>query len=118
VQAVVPGNFAVYDPGDAGRPPRRVAAFSMMPRPDECQLDRVPVEQIEALLGPGSVLPVGRTASLRERLQDRWAQPLELAPGLLLALLFVMAVESLLANKFYRRPAGEGDAAAGTRLAA
>ena len=84
----------------------------MNPRPDECQLDRVPAEQIEALLGEGSVLPVGRGASLRDRLQQRWAQPLELAPWLLIALLLFLAVEGLLANRFYRQGANDRLAAA------
>jgi hypothetical protein len=106
VNTANPGNFQVLA-GDAGRGARRVAAFSLNPRPDEYQLDRVPAEQIEALLGEGSVLPVGRTASLRDRLQERWAQPLDLAPWLLVALLLFLAVESLLANRFYRRPAAE-----------
>jgi hypothetical protein len=105
VNATVPGNFSVLavDEGRAAR----LAAFSLNPRPDEYQLDRVPAEQIEALLGEGSVLPIGRTTSLRDRLQERWAQPVELAPWLLIALLLFLAVESLLANRFYRRPAGE-----------
>jgi hypothetical protein len=79
----------------------------MNPDPGESQLERVPVEQIEALLGPNSVLPVGRRISLRERLQDRWKLPLELAPSLLLLLLLVLAVENLLANKFYKKPKEE-----------
>jgi len=108
-QATTPGNFMVLAVSpDNQRAVQRIAAFSMSPRPDEYRLDRVPVEQIEALLGPGSVLPVGRTASLRDRLQERWAQPLELAPWLLIALLLFLAFESLLANRFYRQPVGEG----------
>jgi hypothetical protein len=106
VNATVPGNFSVLD-AEPGRPAQRLAAFSLNPRPDEYQLDRVPAEQIEALLGEGSVLPIGRTTTLRDRLQERWAQPVELAPWLLIALLLLLAVESLLANRFYRRPAGE-----------
>jgi hypothetical protein len=102
-----PGNFSVLAL-DEGRA-QRLAAFSMNPRADECQLDRVPAEQIEALLGEGSVLPIGRTTSLRDRLHERWSQPLELAPWLLIALLLFLAVESLLANRFYRHPAGESE---------
>ncbi len=106
-QATSPGNFVMLAVDDNHA--KRVAAFSMNPRPDEYRLDRVPVEQIEALLGPESVLPVGRNASLRDRLQERWAPPLELTPWLLIALLLSLAVESLLANRFYRRPAGEAE---------
>jgi hypothetical protein len=104
VNATTPGNFTVLA---MERGAQRLAAFSLNTRPDECRLDRVPLEQIEALLGPGSVLPIGRTVSLRDRLQERWAQPLELAPWLLIVLLLFLAIESLLANRFYRRPAAE-----------
>jgi hypothetical protein len=65
----------------------------------------VPVEQIEALLGEGSVVPIGRNTSLRDRLQERGGRPLELMPWLLIALLLFLAVEALLANRFYRQPA-------------
>jgi hypothetical protein len=110
-QAVVPGNYALLD-GQG----QRLTAFSMNPRPEECQLDRVPVEPIEALLGPESVLPMGRSVSLRERLQEHWAQPLEVAPSLLLVLLLVLALENLLANKFYKRPKEQTEQAVPTRV--
>ncbi len=104
-RATSPGNFLVLAVPDDQQGVQRVAAFSMNPRPDEYRLDRVPVEQIEALLGAGSVLPVGRAASLRDRLQERGGRPLELMPWLLIALLVFLALESLLANRFYRQPA-------------
>ena len=106
-RATTPGNFQVLALPDEHGPPQRLAAFSMNPRPDEHDLERVPVEQIETLLGEGSVLPVGRTASLRERLDARWPQPFDLVPWLLIALLLFMVVESLLANRFYRRTTEE-----------
>ncbi len=102
VQAASPGNFAVLD-GDG----KRLAAFSVASHPDESSLERVPAEQIESLLGPGSVLPVGRATSLRDVLQQRGAQPLELAPGLLVLLLIALAAECFLANRFYRRSSGD-----------
>ncbi|HEX5270427.1 MAG TPA: BatA and WFA domain-containing protein, partial [Gemmataceae bacterium] len=105
-QATTPGNFLVLAVPDQAQV-QKLAAFSMNPRPDEHVLDRVPVEQIEALLGPGSVLPVGRSANLRERLQERGGRPLELMPWLLVALLVFLALESLLANRFYRQPPAE-----------
>jgi hypothetical protein len=106
-QATTPGNFLVLAVPDDGQGVQKLAAFSLNPRPDEHILDRVPVEQIEALLGAGSVLPVGRNVSLRERLQERGGRPLELMPWLLIALLVFLALESLLANHFYRQPAPE-----------
>jgi hypothetical protein len=103
-QATTPGNFLVLAVPDEKQPVQKLAAFSMNPRPDEHILDRVPVEQIEAVLGPGSVLPVDRKANLRERLQEHGGRPLELMPWLLIALLLFLALEGLLANRFYRKP--------------
>jgi hypothetical protein len=99
--AVTPGNYTIL--ANDGRTPRRVVAFSIIPRPDEYLLDRVPVEQIEERLGKDSVLPLGRKVSLRERLERRWTPPLEWAPWLLMLLLLVLAIEPLVANRFYRR---------------
>jgi hypothetical protein len=103
-KAVVPGSYTVLD--NEGHV---IAGFSVNDRPEECLLTRDPerVQKIEAVLGPGSVLAVGHTASLRDALQRHWRQPVELLPWLMIALLLVLAFENLLANKFYRRPAGE-----------
>jgi hypothetical protein len=103
-QAVVPGNYTVYDGNH-----QVTAGFSVNDRPEECQLGRDPdsVKTIEALLGPNTVLAVGHTTSLRTALQGHWRQPVELFPWLMIALLLALALENLLANKFYRRPAGE-----------
>lgn len=105
-KAVKPGNYKVL--GD-GKP---TAAFSLNVPPDECQLNRVPAEQIEALFGPGSVLPLDQKATLHEALQSHFNQPVELLPWLMILVLLVLVVENLLANKFYRREPDEGEAAA------
>jgi hypothetical protein len=98
-QAVQPGLYKLTDPKN-----QTVAGFSINVRPEESQLvPRVPPEQIEALLGPGSVVTVEQGGNLRDALQGRWLQPLELFPWLMLALLLTLAVEGLLANKFYRQ---------------
>jgi hypothetical protein len=101
-QAVTPGNYTLLG-GDG----RRTASFSVNLPPDESLLSRVPPEQIEALFGPGAVLAVGHSINLQDALQGHWSQPLELGPGLLIALLFVLALENLLANRFYRRETPE-----------
>jgi hypothetical protein len=93
-----PGNFWVTD--DKGV---RIGDYSLNSRSEESLLEPVPVEQIEKILGPGSVVPVGHDRSLREALQGHWNQPLDLLPWLLIAVLLVLAVENLLANRFYRR---------------
>ncbi|HJT79399.1 MAG TPA: BatA domain-containing protein [Gemmataceae bacterium] len=103
-QAVAAGNYTVRD-GDN----KVVGGFSINVRPEECQLTRDPdtVKQIESLLGPNAVLPVGHAVSLHDALQHHWRQPVELLPWLMLAVLLALAFENLLANKFYRRPKGE-----------
>jgi hypothetical protein len=80
-----------------------VARFSVNLPPSESSLARLPEEQISALFGSESVLPVSRSGNLLDALRDHWNQPLELLPFLLVLILFILAVESLLANKFYRR---------------
>jgi hypothetical protein len=101
-QAIQPGNYVVLDPEG-----KRVAAFSLNVRPEESQLDRVPREDIEALLGSDSVLAVDRSVSLRDALAGHWLQPLEIFPWLMIFVLLVLAVENLLSNKFYRHRVGE-----------
>lgn len=96
-KAVAPGNFVLLA-GDKGR----VAAFSINQAAEESLLDKIPVEQIEAVLGAGSVLAVAPTTNLREALHGHWGQPLELLPWLLILVLLALAVENFLANRFYR----------------
>jgi hypothetical protein len=98
-QAVLPGNYLVYDPDTN----KTIAAFSLNVGAEESQLDRVPVEEIESLMGAGSVLTLDRRDSLSTALQGHWLQPVELFPWLMIFVLLFLAVENLLANKFYRR---------------
>ena len=58
---------------------------------------------MEALFGNGTIVTAERGANLRELLKGQWSEPLELFPYLMVLLLFVLALENLLANKFYRR---------------
>src|SRR5262249_16911764 len=94
---VAPGVFVVKDSHN-----NRTAQFSVNVSPEESQLSRVPAEKVEALFGEGSVLPVEKRTNLRDALQNRWGQPVELLPWLMILVLLVLAVENLLANKFYR----------------
>jgi hypothetical protein len=105
-QAVTPGNFTLVGGDD-----RRAANFSVNVAAEECQLERVPVEPIEALLGAGAVLPVGYSTDLREALHGQWGQPVELLSWLLILVLVALAVENLLANRFYRSEPPVGEAA-------
>ena len=47
---------------------------------------------------------LGRQGSLHDALQAYRSEPLDLMPYFMLALLFALALENLLANKFYRQP--------------
>lgn len=101
-QAVTPGTYHVIDPKDTV-----TAQFSVNIPPEESLLTRVPAEQIEELFGPDSILPVDKKTNLREALQGRWGQPVELLPWLMILVLIALAMENLLANKFYRQETTE-----------
>jgi hypothetical protein len=102
-QAVTPGDYTLRDGKGA-----RIACYAVNVRPEESQLEeRVAVEQIEALLGPGAVLTAERGGNLGDLIQRRTLRPLELFPWLMILLLLALAIENLLANKFYRRPVAE-----------
>src|SRR5262249_50353336 len=97
-QAVQPGPFTL-----TGSDGNWNTGFSMNVPAGECNLARVPAEQIEAVFGPNSVLPIGHNVSMKDALQDHWTQPVDLFPWLMILLLLVLAVENLLANRFYKR---------------
>ncbi len=102
-----PGNYQVRDSKDAV-----LAAFSVAVRGEESDLQRVPVEELEEVLGKGSVLPADHRMSLRELLQGRWSAPVELLPWLMLLLLLALTFEGFLANRFYRQATADGERAA------
>src|SRR5262249_55511392 len=102
-QALGPGNFNVAGMVDGKSKP--FAGFSLNIRPEESLLDRVEVAEIEAVLGPDTVLAPDRKLDLRAVLQSRWSPPVELLPWLMMGLLLLLSFEPLLANFFYRRQA-------------
>jgi hypothetical protein len=93
---------------------RLIAGCSLNVRPQESELERVPAEEIESVLGKETLLQVGRSLSLKDALTGMQPPPLELLPWLMMAVLIVLTVESLLANRFYRRAAPVGEASAVT----
>jgi hypothetical protein len=101
-KAMAPGNYRVF--GADGKP---LAGFSLNVAPEESMLTPVPAEKIEALFGPDAILPLDQKASLPAALQNHWSQPVELLPWLMIFVLVFLAVENLLANKFYRRSTEE-----------
>ena len=64
--AVAPGQYALFDPGR-----NRVAAFSLNLSPEESRLDRLPIKDVEATLGAGSVLVPQPGVNLSEVLRRR-----------------------------------------------
>ncbi|OAI40156.1 hypothetical protein AYO40_05095, partial [Planctomycetaceae bacterium SCGC AG-212-D15] len=87
---------------------QKVVGFSLNDAPEESVLDpRVPKDQIEDLFGPDSVLTLDYRGNLHDTLEQRWSRPVELFPLLMILLLLALAVENLLANKFYRRETQE-----------
>jgi hypothetical protein len=93
------GNYALRS--GTGQDQIALAMFSINVPGDEGDLGRVPVSDIEAVLGPGAVVPQDRKTALPDTLH--WDEPIELFPWLMLVLLFVLALENLVANKFYRQ---------------
>jgi hypothetical protein len=77
--------------------------FSLNPPADESTLDKVPAEAIEELTGKGSVFPLDRNLKLRDVLAVVIWAPIDLFPWLLIAVLLLLALEGLAANRFYRR---------------
>ncbi|HEV2950055.1 MAG TPA: VWA domain-containing protein [Gemmataceae bacterium] len=96
-QAIQPGNYKLLGKEAV------ISAFTLNVPPEENRLTRVPTEQIESLLGEGAVINADQKIDLSEALQNHWSQPVELLPTLMILLLLLLAVENLLANKFYRR---------------
>jgi hypothetical protein len=95
------GNYALL--GVTGQDQIALAKFSINVPGEESDLSRVPVSDIEAVLGTGAVVPQDRKTALPDTLN--WDEPIELFPWLMLVLLFLLALENLLANKFYRQDA-------------
>jgi Aerotolerance regulator N-terminal len=77
--------------------------FSINAPVEESNLDRLAPEAIADLFGPEALTPADKKRDLADILSGRFSQPIELFPFLMILLLMVLAVENLLANKFYRR---------------
>src|SRR5439155_514529 len=73
-----------------------ISAFTLNVPPEENRLTRVPLEQIESLLGEGSVINADQKVDLSEALQNHWSQSVELLPTLMILLLLLLAVACLM----------------------
>jgi hypothetical protein len=95
-QAAEPGNY-VLRPVDG----EALAWFSVNLPAEESDFTKVPKGEIDAVLGPDAVKLIDSQTDLPREIN--LSRPLELMPILMLALLVLLALENLLANKFYRR---------------
>ena len=91
------GNFTVANEDQSW-----LEGFSLNPPSEESNLDRVPVEQVEDLLGKESVAPAQKDLQLSEVLKGKFSSPLELFPFLMILLLLFLAFENWLSNRFYQ----------------
>jgi hypothetical protein len=102
-ELVLPGTYIIESKTKETGELRRVAAFAVNVPFQECDLTRVPAAEIEPLFAGDAVLTLGRDGSLHDALQVFRSEPLDLVPYFMIALLMALALENLLANKFYRR---------------
>ena len=79
--------------------------FSLNVPGEESDLSRVPLAEIEPLFGKDAVRAVRQGNDMQDALQGQWSEPVELYPLLMVVLLLALALENLLANKFYRQQA-------------
>ena len=79
-------------------------AFSLNTPADESDLSRTPDEAIAAVFGPDRIIPAAKDLDIREALELKFDQPVDLFPWLLIMVLLLFAVEGLMANRFYRMP--------------
>jgi hypothetical protein len=96
------GNYALAGTNAELARTEELFRFSINEPGSESDLSRVPISEIEALLGAGSVAPQDRHTALLDTIGTHFSEPIELLPWLLIAVLFFLAVEGLLANRFYR----------------
>jgi hypothetical protein len=99
-QPLPPGNYVVQ--GILGEDKQDVARFSVNLPAEEWNLGPLTSPEPDLLLGTTSRIPANRRASLSDLLQGRLSEPLDLFPYLMLGLLVFLALENVLANKFYR----------------
>ena len=93
-----PGNFTLTSEDKTWQD-----GFSLATSGDESNLERVPVEDVEKLLGKDAVAPAAKDLKLTQVLGGKFARNVELFPFLMILLLLFLALENLLANRFYRQ---------------
>ena len=73
-------------------------------------LERLPVEEIEKLFGPDSVVPAEQNRKMTDTVTSRTKQARELFGLVMLLFVLFLALESWFANRFYKEepPAAPG----------
>lgn len=94
------GNYTIWGENPEQNERAEIAKFSVNTPGVESDLSRVPDVEIEAALGKDAIAPLDRKIPLMDSLH--WNEPVELFPWLMIGLLFLLALENLLANRFYR----------------
>jgi hypothetical protein len=95
------GNYTVSGTDPGKQQTVAVHNFSINVSAEESDLGRVPISEMESVMGKDAVVAQDRKTPLGDTLS--WDEPLELFPWLMIGLLFLLALENLLANKFYRQ---------------
>ncbi len=99
------GHYTVTGSNPEAQKTEVLARFSINEASEESDLSRIPKEEIETSLGKDSLIAQYRRTSLLESINDYWDEPMELFPWLMIGILFLLALENLLANRFYRKDA-------------
>jgi hypothetical protein len=103
-ELTAPGNYLLEAKLKENGELRQLAAFSLNIPSEECDLSKVPAGEIEPLFVGDALLTLGRRDSLHDALRSHRSEPVDLMPYFMLAILFALALENLLANRFYRQP--------------
>ncbi|MBY0460021.1 MAG: BatA domain-containing protein [Gemmataceae bacterium] len=77
--------------------------YSLNVPPEESNLQKVPAEEVEDVVGAGRVVPVAKNVPLRDLLTVTVGGQVDLFPWLLIAVLLALVLEGFLANRFYRK---------------
>ena len=101
------GHYTVMGSNPDQQKTEVLARFSINEPSSERDLTRLAKEEIEAALGKDTLIAQDRRTSLLESIHGHWDEPVELFPYLMIGLLFVLAMENLLANRFYKEPRTE-----------
>ncbi|MGF1579503.1 MAG: BatA domain-containing protein [Gemmataceae bacterium] len=93
----LPGNYALQTKEE------EIGGFTLNMPASESILDPIPKEEIEYILGRGSVVSLDHDEDLLEELKKgHLTEPIPLFPYLMIGLLVLLALENLLSNLFHR----------------